>query len=102
MTWLAAIFLGLLIGVMAAVYAGGVAILAADWLRVSSFEGYSGYWIFAMGLLGFLGGAIGGAVICRTLGFGYAVLIVGGVISVAGGWAWMQRNIEPKSAMNKP
>ena len=108
MSWLAAIFLGLLTGAMAAIYAGFVADLAVPWLRISSFEGNSGYFVVAMGLLGFLGGSIAGVVVCRTLGgpggegalrgFGYAVLIVGGIITAAGGWAWTQRDVAPEVA----
>jgi hypothetical protein len=108
MPWPAAIFLGLLTGAMAAIYAAFVADLAVAWLRISSFEGASGYFVAAMGLLAFLGGSIAGLTICRMLGgpggegalrgFGYAVLIVGGIITAAGGWAWMQRDVAPEVA----
>ncbi|NMJ43088.1 hypothetical protein GWK16_17700 [Roseomonas sp. JC162] len=108
MSWAAAIFLGLLTGAMAAIYAGFVADLSVPWLRISTFEGGAGYFVLAMGLLGLVGGALAGVVIGRVLGgpggdgalrgFGYAVLIVGGIITAAGGWAWMQRDVAPEIA----
>jgi hypothetical protein len=108
MTWLAAIFLGLLIGVLTAAYAGFIANLAVDWLHVSSHEGGSSYFVVAIVLLGFLVGTVAGVTICRLLGgpggegalrgFGYSVLIVGAIVSAVGAWAWAQRDDEPMVA----
>ncbi|WP_198372340.1 hypothetical protein [Roseomonas rosulenta] len=102
MSWMAATFLGLLTGVMAMIYAGLVADLAVPWLHISSFEGGSGYFVAFMGLLGLIGGTAAGIIVCRLAGgagalrgFGAAVLVVGGVITAAGAWAWMQRDVAP-------
>jgi hypothetical protein len=102
MTWLAAILCGLATGALAAVYAGCMAYFAVDWLRVSQHEGESGYFIVAIIVLGFVGGTIGGVTIGRLLGgpenggalrgLGYALLIVGGIISAVGAWAWIGRD----------
>lgn len=102
MSWMAASFLGLLTGAMAMIYAALVADLAVSWLHISTFEGGSGYFVIFMGMLGLLGGTVVGITICRLVGgkgglrgFGAAVLVVGGVITVAGAWAWTQRDVAP-------
>ena len=102
MSWMAAIFLGFLTGVMAMIYAGLVADLAVPWLHISTFEGGSAYFVVFMGLLGLVGGTVAGIIVCRLAGgagvlrgFGTAVLVVGGVISAAGAWAWTQRDVAP-------
>jgi hypothetical protein len=105
MTWLVAIFLGLLIGVLTAAYAGFIANLAVDWLHISSREGGASYFVVAIVVLGFLVGTVAGVTICRLLGgpggegalrgLGYSVLIIGAIVSAVGAWAWMQRDDEP-------
>ncbi|MBR0681607.1 hypothetical protein GXW74_14010 [Roseomonas eburnea] len=105
MPWPAAIFLGLLTGLIGGIYAGLVADRAAPWLRISSFEGGSGYFVVFMALLGFLGSTIAGITTCRLAGepggagiargFGAALLVVGGLITAAGLLAWAQRDVQP-------
>lgn len=105
MPWLGAIFLGLLTGVIGGIYAGYVADRAVPWLRISSFEGGSGYFVFFMGILGFLGATVVGITTCRLVGhageggvargFGASVLVVLGLITGAGALAWLQRDVEP-------
>ena len=53
MHWLAIIFFGLLTGLIGAVYGGFIANLSVTWLRISSFEGGSGYFVVFMILLAF-------------------------------------------------
>ncbi|MBR0672851.1 hypothetical protein [Neoroseomonas soli] len=105
MPWLAAIFLGLLTGLIGGIYAGFVADRAVPWLRISSFEGASGYFVFFMGILGFLGATVVGITTCRLVGhageggvargFGASLLVVGGLITAAGALAWLQRDVAP-------
>ncbi len=105
MPWLAAIFLGLLTGLIGGIYAGYVADRAVPWLRISSFEGGSGYFVFFMGIFGFLGATVLGIVTCRLVGhdgeggvargFGASLLVVLGLITGAGALAWLQRDVAP-------
>ena len=54
MPWLPTILLGLLIGLLAAVYGGVVADAAVPWLRISQREGGAGIFVALMILLGFI------------------------------------------------
>lgn len=101
MAWLPAILMGLLIGVAGAAYAGFVADRAVSWLRISSFEGNSGYFVVFMILLGFVGSVILGIVLCRMTGgaglagvlrgTGIALAGVVGSITLLGALAWAQQ-----------
>lgn len=105
MNWLAAIFLGLLTGLIGGMYAGFVADRAVPWLRISSFEGGSGYFVILMGILGFLGATVVGITTCRLVGhageggvargFGASLVVVFGVITGAGALAWLKRDVAP-------
>lgn len=105
MHWLAILFFGLLTGLIGAVYGGLVADKATTWLRISSFEGGSGYFVVFMILLAFVGSLILGLVICAMVGgpgwsgilrgFGSAVGTVFVVITIAGAFAWAQADREP-------
>jgi hypothetical protein len=105
MHWLAILFFGLLTGLIGAVYGGLVADKATTWLRISSFEGGSGYFVVFMILLAFVGSLILGLVICTMVGgpgwsgilrgFGSAGGTVLVVITIAGALAWAQADREP-------
>ena len=66
MSWLTSIVIALATAVAGAVAGGYVAALAADWYRVSSFEGKSGFMIVAVGLLAGLGSLVLSLVVCRA------------------------------------
>lgn len=105
MPWLASILLGLAIGAFGLVFGGYMANRAVPWLRISSFEGGSGYFVVAMALLGGLGGTLIGITTCRLAGspgaagaargFGTAIGIVAAIITTLGTLAWAMREQEP-------
>jgi len=71
---------------LGAVASGAVAALAADWYRVSSFEGGSGYMVVGLGLLGGMAGFPIGLVVSRVVagrpkpGFLKALAFAAGII----------------------
>lgn len=101
MPWFLAIVSGLLCGVCGGAYGGFMATRAVAWLRISSFEGKSGYFVVAMILLGVILSTVIGIVGARlwggpglagfARGFGAALAIVAGAITLLGGMAWAQR-----------
>ena len=105
MSWLGSVLLGLIMAVFGALYGGVMAMGAVKWLRISSFEGGSGYFVMFMGLGGLIAGLVLGMVVSRfaggpgMLGFakalGWSVLVVGGGISILGGMAWLSEEREP-------
>lgn len=102
MSWPLTLLFALLTGAAGAAYGGFVADLAVRWLRISSFEGGSGYWVALMILLAFLGSTILGLVLCRTLGeagvlrgFGASLGAVFLIVTALGALAWAQREVEP-------
>lgn len=60
----------LLQAVLGCVGAGLAATVAANWLRVSSFEGEAGYFVVFLALLGFFGGGVVGFVSARVVAKG--------------------------------
>ena len=68
MSWLVSILVGLLMAAFGALYAGFMANAAAPWLRISSFEGGSGYFVVMLGLVGLISGLILGIVVSRYAG----------------------------------
>lgn len=106
MSWPGAIFLGLLTGVLGGFYSGFMAELAVPWLRISRFEGNAAFFVLYMALLGFVVSTVVGIAVCRLAGtggtlrgFGGAVLVVFGLVSVAGALAWAQREETPLLAV---
>ena len=105
MSWLVSILIGLLMATFGALYAGFMASAAAAWLRISSFEGGSGYFVVMLGLAGLVAGLILGIVVSRYAGgpgfagfakaLGWSVLVVGGGITLLGGMAWLSAEREP-------
>ena len=105
MSWLVSVLVGLLMATFGALYAGFMANAAVTWLRVSSFEGGSGYFVVLLGLAGLIGGLILGIVVSRYAGgpgfagfakaLGWSALAVGGSITLLGGMAWLSAEREP-------
>jgi len=105
MSWFVSILVGLVMAAFGALYGGFMANAAVKWLRISSFEGGSGYFVVFLGLGGLIAGLVLGIVVSRYLGgpgwagfgkaLGWSVLVVGGGISVLGGVAWLSEEREP-------
>ena len=105
MSWLVSILIGLLMATFGALYAGFMANAAVTWLRISGFEGGSGYFVVMLGLAGLIAGLILGIVVSRYAGgpgfagfakaLGWSVLVVGGGITLLGGLAWLSAEREP-------
>lgn len=105
MNWWVSILVGLLMAAFGAVYGGFMANAAVKWLRISSFEGGSGYFVVFLGLAGLMAGLVLGIVVSRFVGgpgllgfaqaMGVAVSILGGGITLLGGMAWLQAEREP-------
>src|SRR5205823_3344488 len=62
MIWLALIFTGLVTAAAGALLAGAVAAGAVKWYSISSFEGGSGYFVAAIGIMGMFAGLVIGLV----------------------------------------
>lgn len=105
MSWPLTLLFGLLTGFAGAAYGGVMADLAVRWLRISSFEGGSGYFVVFNILFAFLGSTIAGLVVCRLAGgpglggvargFGASLALVFVVVSALGALAWAQQEVEP-------
>ena len=101
MHWLLAILSGLVCGAFGGAYGGYMASRAVVWLRISSFEGKSGYFIAAMVLLGAVCGLVTGIIGGRAWGgpglpgvakgFGYSLAAVAVAITVLGALAWVSK-----------
>lgn len=108
MSWLPTLLCGLLTGLFGAVYGGWMASRAVVWLRLSSFEGGSGYFVVAMILVGFALATVIGLVVCRLVGgagmagiakgLGFSLAAVAIVITGLGGIAWVGMDREPMVA----
>ncbi len=106
MNWFASIFIGLLTAALGAFLAGCVAAAAVAWYRISGFEGLSGYFVGAIGLLGGVAGLIIGLVTARKvaasaapaffMGLGLSCGIVVGMAGIAALISWMLADIPPK------
>lgn len=105
MSWLASIAVGLLTAVVGAVVGGTIAALAADWYRIPSREGASGYYVLGFILLAIIVGFILGIAVSRTIagrpdpGFlkalGWSQLLMVGSIAVIGGIARLMADVGP-------
>jgi hypothetical protein len=106
MNWFATITIGLLTAALGAFLAGCVAVAAVTWYRISGFEGLSGYFVGAIGLLGGVAGLIVGLVTARKVaasaapafftGLGLSSGIVVGIAGVAALISWLLADIPPK------
>ncbi|HWA16104.1 MAG TPA: hypothetical protein VG817_06720 [Gemmatimonadales bacterium] len=105
MSWLASIIVGVLTAIIGAIAAGTVAALAADWYRVPSREGASGFFVLGFILLALIVGFIVGIVASRFVGarpdpgflkaLGYAQLAMLGTVGVIGGIARLLADVGP-------
>ena len=102
MSWPLTLLFGLLTGFAGAFYGAFMAERSVRWLRISSFEGGSGYFVVFMILLAFIGSTITGVIVCRMAGgggilqgFGAALATVFLLISLIGALARAQREVEP-------
>lgn len=101
MGWLLSILCGLVCGGFGGAYGGYMASRAVAWLRISSFEGKSGYFIAAMVLAGAVGGLLIGIIGGRAWGgpglpgagkgFGTSLAVVAAVITLLGLLAWASK-----------
>ena len=106
MNWFVTITIGLLTAALGAFLAGCVAVAAVAWYRISGFEGLSGYFVGAIGLLGGVAGLIIGLVTARKvaasaapaffMGLGLSCGIVVGIAGVAALISWVLADIPPK------
>lgn len=67
MSWLVSIVIALATAVVGTVASGYVASLSADWYRVSSFEGKSGFMVVGIALAGGLASFVLALVVCRVV-----------------------------------
>jgi hypothetical protein len=105
MSWLSSIAVGVLTAVVGAIVGGTIATFAADWYRIPSREGASGYYVVGFILLAIVVGFIVGLVVSRTIagrpdpGFlkalGWSQLIMLGAIGVIGGVARLAADVGP-------
>jgi len=89
MTWLSSILVGLGLGAASTLLGGLVAAQASRWLRVTTREGYAGYWTVFMALLAGLYGFLCGLATSRIMGdfapaIGVAAALAVGGIALAG------------------
>ena len=105
LSWPASLAVAVLTAATGAFAAGVVASLAVDWYRVSSFEGRSGYFVVAYGLLGLVAGGVLGLVVARVVAAGthpgfvraqvVALGAVAGIALVVGGTARVLADLPP-------
>lgn len=105
MSWFASIAIGVLTAALAGACALFAATVAAEWQRVSSFEGAAGYFVLVNALFAVIAGLVIGIVASRYLGgpgwpgffkgLGWSALIAGGGIAVLTGFAWATADREP-------
>lgn len=98
MSWTGSLFIALAIAVASALYGGVLAGLAARWLRVSTREGYAGYWTVFMALLAGVFGLVAALLVLRLGAFESgtsAALAAAGValggVTLPGVLAWLGR-----------
>jgi hypothetical protein len=106
MTWIATFATGLLSAVCGAFVVACLGGLCANWYRISSFEGGSGYFVVGLGLLGAISGFIVGVICSRLVvegaeahflkGLGIALGTVCAVTLVAGVLAYLAADHPPK------
>jgi len=99
MSWVGSLLTGLGLAIAGTLLGGLVASQASRWLRISSREGYSGYWTVFMAILAGLYGLLCGLLVTRYAGIeGSAAAVLGaaaaaaGGISLAGFLAWLARD----------
>lgn len=68
MSWILSLLVSLVCGAFTLVSSGVVAALYADWYHVSTREGYAGFFVVGLALLGAIAGCVLGLVIARMLG----------------------------------
>lgn len=102
MSWPASLTIGALTAIVAGVLAGIVANLCAEWYRISSFEGASGYFVVGMALVGAIVGALLGVTLSRILSDATflkalvaSLAVVSVVIGAVGGVARLQADVPP-------
>ena len=66
MSWLSSLVIAFLTGILALFASGGVAALAVEWYRISSFEGGSGFFVVGMALVGGMAGTVIGLIASRV------------------------------------
>jgi hypothetical protein len=101
MDWFLAILCGLVCAAFGGAYGGYMASRAVAWLRISSFEGKSGFFIAGMVLLGGIGGLLIGIAGGRAWGgpgldgaargFGYSLAAAAAAITLLGALAWASK-----------
>jgi hypothetical protein len=102
MSWPATFGVALLAGAVGMVTAGFIANQAVTWYRISSFEGYSGYFVVFMGLCGLVAGFVIGVVAARMVTGGFlaalaaALGIVLGIALLVGGPARLFADVPPR------
>jgi hypothetical protein len=105
MSWLLSIVIGILTAIIGAVATGTIAALAADWYRVPSREGASGYFVVGFILLALIVGFVVGIVASRMVAarpdpgflkaFGFAQLAMLGTVGVIGGISRLLADVGP-------
>ena len=106
MTWLAALFIALVTGVVGAFTSGYIANLAVDWYHIPGREGASGYFVVLLGLLGFVVGFLIGLVVCRSMvaggapaffkGLGVSLAVLLAIVGGVGGVARLLADVPPE------
>jgi hypothetical protein len=105
MGWWSSLLVGVLTSVAGCLGAGLVAGLLVQWLRISSREGESGFFIVGVALLGLFGGLVVGVVCARLVaaganpGFLKAVAVAfgatAGILALVTGLSWLQADFPP-------
>jgi hypothetical protein len=106
MSWPASIFSSLLTALLGMFVSGYIAALAVDWYHISGREGGSGYFVVALGILGFGAGLVIGLIVARMVaggahpGFlralGTSLAVVAGIGLVSGGLTRALADVPPQ------
>ena len=105
MSWPASIFSALLTGLLGMFLSGFIAAMAVDWYNIPGREGESGYFVVALGILGFGAGLIIGLLVARVGAgtspsflrvLGVSLAIVAGIGALGGGLARALADVPPK------
>lgn len=104
MSWGASLLIGLAVGICALLLGGVTANASVRWLRISSREGASGYFVIFMALFAGVGGFIVAVFVAHYAGeengflaFAWALAAVLGIIFFFGLMAWLSADSAPKS-----
>jgi hypothetical protein len=105
MSWLLSIVVGILTAVIGAIATGTIAALAADWYRIPSREGASGYFVLGFILLAIIVGFLVGIGVSRMVAarpdpgflkaFGFAQFTMLGAVGIIGGIARLRADVGP-------